>query len=129
MKVSIDDVVADIEAALVENSVEVDEKEWVIEAWLLSQVATKEDFDRRCDSHDGVPFMVEPEYAPQCMGCERKGLWLFAKGHDETYELYFQCPVCKEEGEVPVPFRVCGRERVITTLAIYFAEKERGLVS
>ena len=128
MKVNIDEVIADIESTIAEHGVTANVDDWIAEAELLAKSVTISELNRLCDVHLGIPFVVEPEYAPQCLGCTEVSLWLFARMGTNGYELFLQCSTCKLEGEVSIPFRVCGKERVVTTLAVYLVEQSGRLV-
>ena len=82
-KVDIDAVIADIESAIAENGVSADVAEWIAEAESLAKTVTITELNRRCDVHGGVPFIVDDEYMPHCLGCvkagEHKSMWLFVK--------------------------------------------------
>ena len=126
-------MIADIELAIAENGVTaLDIAEWVTDAESLAKSATIAELDRLCDVHGGVPFIVENEYMPECLGCvenegDRPTLWLFAKEVGDTYKIFVQCSVCKAKATESIPFRICGKERVVTTIAIYLREKAESL--
>ena len=130
-KVDIDSVIADIESAIAENGVRADVAEWIAEAESLAKTITITELNRRCDLHGGVPFIVDNEYMPHCRGCikvgEHKSMWLFVKEIGETYKIFVQCAGCKSKANQNIPFRICGKERVVTTLAVYLREKADGL--
>lgn len=127
-KVDIDAVIADIESAIAKHGVTADVAEWIAEAESLAKTVTIAELNRLCDVHDGVPFIVENEYMPECLGCvENEGdgptLWLFAKEEGDTYKIFVQCSDCKARATENIPFRICGKERAVTTIAIYLREK------
>ena len=130
-KVDIDAVIADIELAIAENGVRADVAEWIAEAESLAKTITIAELDRRCDVHGGVPFIVDNEYMPHCFGCvkagEHKSMWLFVKEIGGTYKIFVQCAGCKAKANQNIPFRICGKERVVATLAVYLREKADGL--
>ena len=130
-KVDIDSVIADIESAIAENGVRADVAKWIAEAESLAKTVTITELNRRCDLHGAVPFIVDNEYMPHCRGCikvgEHKSMWLFVKEIGETYKIFVQCAGCKSKANQNIPFRICGKERVVTTLAVYLREKADGL--
>ena len=130
-KVDIDAVIADIESAIAENGASADVAEWIAEAESLAKTVTIAELDRFCDAHGGVPFIVDNEYMPHCLGCvkegEHKSMWLFVKEMAGTYNIFVQCAGCKAKGTENIPIRICGKERVVTTIAVYLREKADGL--
>ena len=123
MKVSIDDVVADIEESLAENSLDVSEDTWIAEGAFIALNATPAELDARCEVHEGVPFVVAGEYQPACGGCEAVRFWLSAKQVDKSYKLYLQCAECRKEAVTPIPFRVVGKERTVTAIAVFLRRR------
>ena len=130
-KVDIESVIADIESAIAENGASADVAEWIAEAESLAKTVTIAELNRLCDVHGGVPFIVDNEYMPHCRGCveegEHKSMWLFVKEMGGTYKIFVQCAGCKSKANQNIPFRICGKERVVTTLAVYLREKADGL--
>ena len=126
-QVDIDAVIAEIESTIAENGVEADVNEWIAEAESLAKTASITELNRLCDVHGGVPFIVENEYMPECLGCveagEHKSMWLFAKEVGGTYKIFVQCAGCKAKATQNIPIRICGKERAVTTIAIYLREK------
>ena len=126
-KVDIDAVIADIELAIAENGVSADVAEWIAEAESLAKTVTIAELNRLCDLHGGIPFIVDNEYMPHCRGCVKKGehksMWLFVKEMGGIYKIFVQCAGCNEN----IPIRICGKERVVTTIAVYLREKADGL--
>ena len=131
-KVDIDAVIAEIESAIAENGVEANIDEWIAEAKSLAKTASIAELDRLCDSFLDKPMAIDWEYMPDC-GCGtdadayRKGLCLFAFEKRNEYQLFIQCTFCKTVGEQNMPLRVCGRDRAVTTIAIYLREKAERL--
>ena len=129
-KVDIDSVIADIELAIAENGVRADVTEWIAEAESLAKTASIAELNGLCDVHGGVPFIVDDEYMPHCLGCvkegEHKSMWLFVKEMGGTYKIFVQCAGCKAKATKNIPIRICGKERVVTTIAVYLREKADG---
>ena len=130
-KVDIDAVIADIELAIAENGVRADVAEWIAEAESLAKTVTIAELNRLCDMHGSVPFIVDNEYMPHCRGCvkegEHKSMWLFVKEMGGIYKIFVQCAGCKAKAAENIPIRICGKERVVTTIAVYLREKADGL--
>ena len=130
-KVDIDAVIADIESAIAENGASADVAEWIAEAESLAKTLTIAELNRLCDMHGGVPFIVDNEYMPHCRGCvkegEHKSMWLFVKEMGGIYKIFVQCAGCKAKATENIPIRICGKERVVTTIAVYLREKADGL--
>ena len=131
-KVDIDEVIADIESALAENSVQANVDAWIAEAKSLAKKLQISQLNKLCDVHAGVPFMIDEEYMPACRGCVDTGgnapsFWLFAKEVGGTYKIFVQCSVCKAKATKEIPFQICGKERVVATIAIYLREKAESL--
>ena len=130
-KVDIDAVIADIESAIAENGVRADVAEWIAEAESLAKTVTIAELNRLCDMHGGIPFIVDNEYMPHCRGCvkegEHKSMWLFVKEMGGIYKIFVQCAGCKVKATENIPFLICGKERVVTTIAVYLREKADGL--
>ena len=127
-QVDIDAVIAEIESAIAENGVEANIDEWIAEAHSLARTASIAELDQRCDAFVNVPTIIEWEYMPDCGACPdadgtRKRLWLFAIEKGNEYQLFNQCSCCKAVGEQNMPMRICGKERAVTTIAIYLREK------
>ena len=130
-KVDIDAVIADIESAIAENGVSADVAEWIAEAESLAKTVTIAELDERCNVHGGVPFIVDDEYMPHCLGCVKEGghnsMWLFVKEMGGTYKIFMQCAGCKAKATENIPIRICGKERAVATIAVYLREKADGL--
>ena len=130
-KVDIDAVIANIELAIAENGVRADVAEWIAEAESLAKTVTIAELNRLCDVHGGIPFIVDNEYMPHCRGCvkegEHKSMWLFVKEMGGTYKIFVQCAGCKAKATENIPIRICGKERVVATIAVYLREKADGL--
>ena len=130
--VDIDSVIANIESAITENGVRADVTQWIAKAESLAKTVTIAELDRLCDTHGGVPFIVDNEYMPDCGGCVKEGghrsMWLFVKemgGGD--YKIFVQCAGCKAKATENIPIRICGKERAVATIAVYLREKADGL--
>ena len=126
-KVDIDKVIADIENAIAENGDGARAEAWIAEAESLAKSATIEELNQRCDKHKDNPMIVPAECWPVCGGCEDRWVWSFAKEVAGGYALYLQCANCREKSSESIPFRICGKERVVTTIAVYLREKADGL--
>ena len=120
-----------LELAIAENGVSADVDKWITEAKSLAKTATIAELNRRCDIHYGIPFIVDDEYMPHCLGCVKveghKSMWLFVKEISGTYKIFAQCAGCKAKATKNIPIRICGKERTVTTIAIYLREKADGL--
>ena len=125
-KVDIDKVIADIENAIAENGDGARAEAWIAEAESLAKSATIEELNQRCDKHKDNPMIVPAECWPVCGGCEDRWVWSFAKEVAGGYALYLQCANCREKSSESIPFRICGKERVVTTIAVYLREKADG---
>ena len=114
-KVDIDAVIAGIELAIAENGVRADVAEWIAEAESLAKTASIAELNGLCDVHGGVPFIVDNEYMPHCLGCvkegEHKSMWLFVKEMGGIYKIFVQCAGCKAKATENIPIRICGKER------------------
>ena len=126
-KVDIDAAIADIELAIAENGVSADVAEWIAEAESLAKSASIDELNRRCDKHKDAPLIVPAECWPACGGCKDRWVWSFAKEVVGGYALYLQCANCREKSSECIPFRICGKERVVTTIAVYLREKADGV--
>lgn len=127
-KVDIDAVIAEIESAIAENGVESNIDEWIAEAKSLAKTASIAELNQRCDAFVGVPMIIDWEYMPDCGCCPdadgtRKTTWLFAIENGNEYQIFIQCSFCKAVGSENMPLRICGRDRAVTTIAVYLREK------
>ena len=125
-KVDIDEVIANIENAIAENGDGAGAAAWIAEAESLAKSASIEELNQLCDKHKDVPLIVPAECWPACGGCKDRWVWAFAKEVAEGYALYLQCANCREKSSESIPFRICGKERVVTTIAVYLREKADG---
>ena len=125
-KVDIDKVIVDIEKAIAENGDGAKTEVWIAEAESLAKSASIDELNRRCDKHKDAPLIVPAECWPACGGCEDRRVWSFAKEVEGGYALYLQCANCRQKSSESIPFRICGKERVVTTIAVYLREKADG---
>ena len=59
-KVDIDNVIADIESAIAENSVQANVDAWIAEAKSLAKkLQISKQLNKLCDVHAGVPFVID----------------------------------------------------------------------
>ena len=126
-KVDIDKVIANIENAIAENEDDARAEVWIAEAKTLAKSASIDELNQLCDKHKDAPLIVPAECWPACGGCKDRWVWSFAKEVEGDYALYLQCAECRQKSSESIPFRICGKERVVTTIAVYLREKADGV--
>ena len=124
--VDIDDVISNIDKALEDNG-DCDVHDWVLEADKLAKTLTRDEINERCETFNGDRFVIPSVFGVHCE-CIQKHLRAYAKEVDEGYGwgIFVQCVNCKQESVNSIPFEICGRERVVASLAVCIREKADG---